>query len=55
MLGHVQIDHYCCLGFRRLTATRSKKAKKDKQQCWHMRNGERNKTSYKLLIMPAVV
>jgi hypothetical protein len=54
MLGPLQIYH-SCLRLRSLTATSSYKAKKDIEQFWHMRNGERNKTSYKFLIMPAAV
>jgi len=55
MLGPLQIYHSCCLRLSGLTATRSYKAKKDTGQFWHMPNGERNKTSYKFLIIPAAV
>jgi hypothetical protein len=55
LLGLSQIYHPCCPRLSSLTATRSYKAKKDTQQFWHMRNGERNKTGYKFLIMPAAV
>jgi hypothetical protein len=54
MFVHLQIYHPC-LRLRSLTATRSYEAKKDTEQFWHTRNGERNKTGYKFLIMPAAV
>ena len=55
MSGPLQIGRSCCLGLSSLTATRTEMAKKDTEQFSHMRNGERNKTSYKLLIMSTAV